>query len=160
MFFCNSNIESREEFERRAAAAAQVAAAEGVEFAIGEYDHEDWLEKVAKGFENEPEKGARCRRCFAYQLQKAAEFAAAHGCDAFTTSLTVSPHKPSEAVFAASDDPHFLRENFKKRDGFKRSLQRSAELQLYRQSFCGCEFSHRAMTEKTEKTERTNEVIK
>lgn len=144
MLFANSNIDTSDEFERRLAEARRLAEHDGVGFAALPYDHADWLAKVAAGFENAPEKGARCARCFRYNLARTADYAAAHGFDAFTTSLTVSPHKVSDTVFAASDDPRFLRENFKKRDGFKLSLARSAELGLYRQNYCGCEFSRRA----------------
>ena len=143
MLFANSNIDTAEEFDKRLGEARRLAAAEGVEIDAVPYDHDEWLREVAAGFENEPEKGARCARCFRYNLAKAAEYAKAHGFDAFATSLTVSPHKVSEMVFSASDDPMFLKENFKKGDGFKRSLERSAQLGLYRQSYCGCEFSRR-----------------
>lgn len=144
LFFANSNIDTPEEFERRRAAAERLAAEEGVELIVLPYDHEDWRRAVAEGLEDAPEKGARCARCFRYNLEKTAAAAAAGGDDAFTTSLTVSPHKPSAMVFAASDDPRFLKEDFKKRDGFKLSVRRAAELDLYRQSYCGCEFSRRA----------------
>ena len=174
LFFANSNIDTEAEFEKRLDNARTLAAAEGVELAADAYDHADWLEKVAKGFEDEPEKGARCARCFRYNLARAAAYAAAHGYDAFTTSLTVSPHKVSRMVFEAGADaawwagrghpayvagrgrpayvarapsplqssaPAFLPVDFKKKDGFLRSLRRAAELGLYRQSYCGCEFS-------------------
>ena len=143
MLFANSNIDTQDEFEKRLSEAKKLAAADGVDIESIPYDHDDWLRQVAAGYESEPEKGERCRRCFRYNLAKTAQYAAAHGFDMFTTSLTVSPHKISEMVFAASDDPRFLKENFKKHDGFKRSLMRSAELELYRQSYCGCEFSRR-----------------
>lgn len=143
MLFANSNIDTQDEFEKRLSEAKKLATADGVDIESIPYDHDDWLRQVAAGYESEPEKGERCRRCFRYNLAKTAQYAAAHGFDMFTTSLTVSPHKISEMVFAASDDPRFLKENFKKHDGFKRSLMRSAELGLYRQSYCGCEFSRR-----------------
>ena len=143
MLFANSNIDTKEEFEKRFSEANKLAAAEGVDIASGPYDHDEWLREVAVGYESEPEKGERCRRCFRYNLAKTGEYAAAHGFERFTTSLTVSPHKVSDMVFEASDAPGFLKENFKKHDGFKRSLARSAELGLYRQSYCGCEFSRR-----------------
>ncbi len=156
MFFSNSNIGTREEFERRLAAARRLAEADGVELVADGYDHADWLRAVAAGYESEPEKGRRCERCFRYSLARTAAYAAAHGYEAFTTSLTVSPHKPSEKVFAASDDPRFMRENFKKRDGFMLSVRRSAELGLYRQPYCGCEFSRRGLEEgRASLTERT-----
>ena len=143
MFFSNSNIDTQAEFERRLAAAQTLAAAEGVALVADDYRHDDWLRAVADGFENEPEKGARCLRCYRYNLARTARYAAAHGFAAFTTSLTVSPHKPSDKVFAATDDPAFLRMDFKKRDGFKLSVRRAGELGLYRQPYCGCEFSKR-----------------
>ncbi len=149
MLFANSNIDTAEEFEHRRAEAERLAAHDGVAFAALPYDHADWLEKVARGYEDEPEKGRRCARCFRYNLAKAAEYAEAHGIDAFTTSLTVSPHKVSAMVFAAGDaaaadrggSAAFLHEDFKKKEGFKLSVRRAAELGLYRQSYCGCEFS-------------------
>ena len=158
ILFANSNIDTAEEFERRRAAAETLAAAEGVRFAALPYDHAAWLRDVAAGYEDAPEKGARCARCFRFSLAQAAAFAQANGLDAFTTSLTVSPHKVSAAVFAAgesvADDaaaqasegkpaPQFLAVDFKKKEGFKLSVRRAAELGLYRQSYCGCEFSKR-----------------
>ena len=149
LLYANSNIDTREEFDRRLAAAEKLAAADGVKIAALPYDHEEWLREVAAGYENAPEKGARCERCFRYNLAKAAEYAAANGSDAFTTSLTVSPHKVSPVIFAVGDEiaertgTRFLHEDFKKREGFKLSVRRAAELGLYRQSYCGCEFSRR-----------------
>ena len=145
LFFSNCNIDTREEFERRLDAARRLGEADGVEVVADEYDHSDWLEKVAAGFENEPEKGARCARCFRFSLARTAAYAAAHGYDAFTTSLTVSPHKVSSVIFAQGDAvaPNFLHCDFKKREGFKLSVRRAAELGLYRQSYCGCEFSRK-----------------
>ena len=164
MFFSNSNIDTEDEYEKRLANARALGAADGVEVVADAYDHADWLEKVAKGLEDEPEKGSRCARCFRYNLSRAAAYAAEHGYDAFTTSLTVSPHKVSRMVFDAGADaawgvsakecggsaapsPKFLEIDFKKRDGFLKSLRRSAELGLYRQPYCGCEFSRRGADE-------------
>ena len=143
MFFSNSNIDTHEEYERRLGEARKLAAAEGVPLVADAYDHADWLRAVAAGYEQEPERGRRCERCYRYNLSRTAGYAAAHGFEAFTTSLTVSPHKPSAKIFAASEDPRFLREDFKKKDGFKLSVKRAAELGLYRQAYCGCEFSRR-----------------
>ena len=89
LFFSNCNIDTREEFEKRLAEARKLGAADGVTVVVDAYDHADWLEQVARGFEHEPEKGARCERCFRYSLARAASYAAAHGYEAFTTSLTV-----------------------------------------------------------------------
>ena len=139
LFYSNSNIDTRDEFEKRLDSARKLAEADGVELVADEYDHADWLEKVAKGLEDVPEKGARCAKCFRYNLARAAAWAAKHGCEAFTTSLTVSPHKVSRMVFAAGADaawevsakecggssaaaPEFLPVDFKKKDGFLRSF--------------------------------------
>ena len=144
MFFSNSNVDTHDEYARRLDAARTLAEADGIDLAEDNYNHEAWLSEVAAGYETEPEKGARCARCFAYNLARAAAYASAHGYDAFATSLTVSPHKPSAVIFAASADLKFLKVDFKKKEGFKLSLRRSAELGLYRQNWCGCEFSRRA----------------
>ncbi len=149
LLFANSNIDTEAEFEKRRAEAEKLAAHDGIAFASLPYDHADWIENVAKGFEDAPEKGARCARCFRYSLAKTAEWAREHGVCDFTTSLTVSPHKPSAMVFEAGRDvagkcaTRFLEEDFKKKDGFKISVERTRELGLYRQSYCGCEFSRR-----------------
>ena len=143
LFFSNSNLGTGEEFERRRAAAEKLAAADGVELIVDAYDHEDWLGNVAKGLESEPEGGRRCELCFKYNLARTASCAREGNFDHFTTSLTVSPHKNSSKVFSANSDDRFLKENFKKNDGFKKSVLRSAELDLYRQSYCGCEFSRK-----------------
>ena len=153
MFFSNSNIATKEEFDRRLESAARLAEADGVELAVDEYDHGAWLDEVARGLEDEPERGRRCERCFLFSLRRAARFAASRAMDAFTTSLTVSPHKPSAVVFRAGDAAAqaeggaFLHEDFKKKDGFLVSTRRAAELGLYRQDFCGCEFSARAVSQ-------------
>ena len=154
MFFANSNIDTKEEFDKRLREAEKLAAVDGVKIVALPYDHEEWLREVAAGYEHEPEKGARCARCFRYNLTKAAEYAKQHGFDEFTTSLTVSPHKVSAMIFSASDDPAFLKMDFKKKEGFKLSVRRAKELGLYRQGYCGCEFSkwrihHRAETVST-----------
>ena len=166
MLFANSNIDTKEEFEKRFREAEKLAAVDGVKIAALPYDHEEWLREVAAGYEHEPEKGARCARCFRYNLTKAAEYAKAHGFDEFTTSLTVSPHKVSSMIFDAAEtisapvtkhqspSTSFLSIDFKKREGFKLSVKRTKELGLYRQSYCGCEFSkwrvhHKDQTEST-----------
>lgn len=150
MLFANSNIDTCEEFEHRRAEAERLARIEGVDFAALDYDHDEWLREVAAGYEHEPEKGMRCTRCFRYNLRKAAEYAKAHGIAAFTTSLTVSPHKVSPVIFAEGQSVAretgvaFSEDDFKKKEGFKLSVRRAAELGLYRQSYCGCEFSKRS----------------
>jgi len=165
MLFANSNIDTREEFDKRFREAEKLAKADGVKLVALPHDHEEWLREVAVGYENEPEKGSRCARCFRYNLSKTAAYAAEHGFNEFTTSLTVSPHKDSKTIFSIAQDlgslpttnyqlPAFLPIDFKKHEGFKLSTKRAAELGLYRQSYCGCEFSkwrihHKAETVST-----------
>ena len=167
MLFANSNIDTREEFEKRLGEAEKLAKAEGVKIAALPYDHEEWLREVAAGYEHEPEKGARCERCFRYNLAKTAEYAKAHGFDSFTTSLTVSPHKDSKVIFDIGKSIEksnnlnsrtiFLQVDFKKNEGFKRSVKRAIELGLYRQDYCGCEFSKERWTIHAKRTtESTN----
>ena len=85
----------------------------------------------------------RCTYCYEHRIEGTARYAAEHGFDAFATSLTVSPHKISARIFEASDDGRFLKADFKKRDGFLKGNRRAAALELYRQKYCGCEFSCR-----------------
>lgn len=146
LFYSNANIAPHDEFEKRLVAVKKLAEHFGVPVIVDVPDHRDWLEKVAKGFENEPERGARCPRCFNYSLARTAAVARERGFDAFTTTLTVSPHKSSPTIFAigkAIDGNAFLEIDFKKKDGFKDTNAIARSLELYRQQYCGCEFSLR-----------------
>lgn len=144
LFFSNSNIAPFEEYERRRDTALKLSALCDVPLVCDAYEHEAWLAGVV-GLENEPEGGRRCERCFAFNLSRAAGYARTHGFDLFTTTLTISPHKKSETIFriGAAAGP-FLKANLKKRGGFERSVELSARHNLYRQTYCGCEFSHAA----------------
>ncbi len=146
LYFANSNLDTVAEWRRRLDAARRLAAAEDIPLEVEPYDHAAWLREVAAGRENDPEQGERCMRCFRYNLGKTAAFAAANGFDGFTTSLTVSPHKPTPVVFAAgrAAGAGFVEFDFKKNGGFLESTRRAAALGLYRQNYCGCEFSRRA----------------
>ncbi len=145
LFFSNSNIDTREEFEKRLAAAQTLAEAEGIPLMVDPYDPAAWFKAAAEGYEREPEKGARCARCFRFNLARTAAVAQAQGFDGFTTSLTVSPHKCSAVIFAEGEaHPNFMKIDFKKKNGFLCSTRRTAELGLYRQNYCGCAFSHSA----------------
>jgi len=140
LYFCNSNIDTAEEFERRYRAVEKLAGIFQLEVILEPYRHDLYLKHVA-GLENEPERGMRCPRCFQFSFSFAAKKARELGLP-FTTTLTVSPHKDSEVirrVGAAFDN--FLFFDFKKRDGHKISLAESAKYGLYRQNYCGCEFA-------------------
>lgn len=140
LFYSNSNLDSREEFERRLACVRQLAESEQMELVVDEYDHESWLQAV-KGFENEPEQGERCRHCFRFSLSRTAQFADGEN---FCTTLTVSPRKRSKVIFdIGSEWDNFVPEDFKKRDGYRRSCEIARQSGFYRQNYCGCEFSLR-----------------
>ena len=148
VFFSNSNIFPEDEYRKRLEGAKKTAEYFKTGFIVDEYNHEAWLEAVA-GFEDEPEKGLRCGICFAYSLGRTAERAAEGGYDGFTTTLSVSPHKVSRVLFekgrSAADNlqASFIEYDFKKKDGYKKSIELSKKLGLYRQQYCGCEFSFR-----------------
>ena len=105
--------------------------------------------QIAEGLEEEPEGGRRCLRCFAQRLEKTAETAQMTGKDYFGTTLTVSPHKNYRKIseigqnIALRYGLTFLDRDFKKKDGFRRSIELSKKYGLYRQDYCGCEFSRR-----------------
>lgn len=147
LFFSNSNLDTEEEFTLRLENLRKVAACYSLgEVQVDAYRHGDWLSHVSKapGFELCREGGARCARCFDWSLARAAQFASSLGLT-FTTSLTVSPHKNSQLLLATGKThPNFEPYDFKKRDGFLRSLRLSRQLGLYRQNYCGCEFSRKA----------------
>lgn len=142
-FFYNPQIEPYDEYERRLADTHKVAKAMGFELTVGEHDLDRWMEAV-KGLETEPEKGRRCEVCYGFRLEETARIAASGGFDYFTTTLSVSPHKSFDWLcemgerLAQKYGVRFLAEDFKKQEGFKRSLKWSDELSLYRQDYCGC----------------------
>ena len=104
---------------------------------------------AVKGLENEREGGARCAVCFKVRLEKTAQLAKENGFDCFGTTLTVSPHKNAELInsigkaIEKQEGVRFLESNFKKQNGYKRSVELSKENGLYRQNYCGCEFALR-----------------
>ncbi|NLC70375.1 MAG: epoxyqueuosine reductase QueH [Desulfuromonadaceae bacterium] len=141
LFFANSNIAPAEEYYKRLQEVFRLSKLFSTPLEVDDYDHDAWLRSIA-GLENEPEKGARCRRCFGFSFARTQNAAESLGLPAFTTTLTVSPHKSSSVLFEIGKDfPRFTPCDFKKKEGFRRSLQLSRHFALYRQNFCGCEFS-------------------
>ncbi len=135
------------EFEKRMEALRTVAEHYGLPLIVPPHCHGAFLE-YAEAHAPESEGGVRCRLCMGDRLESAARYALENGFDAYTTTLTVSPHKNSKLIFALADDIFdkgvnipFLRRDFKKRDGFLKSCKLSEELGIYRQRFCGCEYS-------------------
>ena len=142
-YFSNSNLDTRDEYDRRLEAAATLAEAEKIELLCDPYDHAAWLARCG-ALAAEPEGGGRCRHCFAFSLERTALAAERFGYETFATSLTVSPRKNSELIFAVGAAfGRFRPWNFKKNDGYGKSVRRARELGLYRQNYCGCEFSLR-----------------
>ena len=117
-----------------------------IKFLDSDYESKKFYEKT-KGFENAREGGARCAICFRLRLEKTASIAKQEGFDVFGTTLTVSPHKNAELINAIGlelqkeYDVEFLVSNFKKQNGYKRSVELAKENDLYRQNYCGCEFA-------------------
>ena len=117
-----------------------------VQILLLNYDHDRYLDAVS-GLEAEPEGGERCTACFRLRMEEAARLAAENGFSLFCTTLTVSPHKNAEKINSIGNELaekygiRFLPSDFKKRNGYKRSIELSHEYDLYRQDYCGCEFA-------------------
>ena len=147
VFYYNPNLDSREEYEKRKNEQKRLLSETGLaDFLDCDYLHEEF-EKIAKGYENEKEGGARCERCFKLRLERTAEMAKTHGFFAFGTTLTVSPLKNAQLInklgfeIAEQYGVQYMPSDFKKRGGYLKSIELSKEHNLYRQNYCGCEYS-------------------
>jgi predicted adenine nucleotide alpha hydrolase (AANH) superfamily ATPase len=147
-FFYNPNIWPGTEHEKRLRETEKLGSIIHFDLEAGKRDHDLWYDAI-RGLEAEPEKGERCRVCIRLRLEESAKIAARMGIDAFTTVLTVSPHKDAEMVNEAGremGEKHglsFIELDLKKEDGFKKSIALSKKYGLYRQKYCGCEYSLR-----------------
>jgi predicted adenine nucleotide alpha hydrolase (AANH) superfamily ATPase len=147
-FFYNPNIYPPDEYDFRETECKKYFSELGVPLIIGPYETDVW-DFTIQGFENEPERGERCLKCYKLRLEKTAARAVEENIRFFTTTLTISPHKPFDVIEKIGNDIAdkyritFLAENFKKRDGFKESTEISTELGMYRQDYCGCKYSIR-----------------
>ena len=121
----------------------------GVTVVEDRYDPQEFYSAVT-GLENEPERGSRCTVCYRLRMRRAAQYASENGFDWFTTTLSISPHKDAKRINAIGQELEaefgvkHLPSDFKKHNGYLRSLQLSEEYGLYRQDYCGCEFSAKA----------------
>ncbi|HHX56750.1 MAG TPA: epoxyqueuosine reductase QueH [Clostridiales bacterium] len=150
ILFYNPNIMPFDEYNRRLEEqkrlVSEMKTRNSVEIIEGEYNIDDFLD-VVKGLEDEPEGGARCEKCFRLRLNESAVFAKRLGADYFTTTLTVSPHKNSQIINAIGNEVsekfgvEYLQSDFKKRNGYKRSIELAKQYDLYRQDYCGCVYT-------------------
>jgi len=145
-YFYNPNIYPVEEYERRLSAARAAAFRYGIAFEAGPYEPDVFMTAV-RGMEHEPENGARCPVCYRLRLSNAADFASRHSFEALASTLTLGPQKRASIInpigheVSAKAGITFLDGDWKKKDGFRRSVEISCELGLYRQHYCGCAFS-------------------
>lgn len=154
VFFYNPNITSEKEYDYRIDEAErllrEMPLKGNVKFSEGRYDANEFF-AVTKGLEKEPEGGERCLKCYELRLREAAEYAKYKKFDYFTTTLSISPYKNAEKLncigssFADEYGVKYLFSDFKKRNGYKRSIELSAEYGLYRQDYCGCIYSELEM---------------
>lgn len=157
IYFYNPNIIPEAEYQYRLSELKRFVqafpSAQGIEILEGEYEPERFL-TFAEELADEPERGKRCQKCIAMRLEETAEKAVSLGTDYFATTLTLSPHKDAEYInstgFAIAEEKSvaWLPSDFKKKEGYKRSIVLSHEYCLYRQDYCGCPFSRRQREEK------------
>ncbi|MGW8320215.1 MAG: epoxyqueuosine reductase QueH [Thermodesulfobacteriota bacterium] len=147
-FFYNPNLHPTQEYFRRLEAAAQVCGQHRVALWVPPFGQEAWLDEV-EGLGGEPEGGRRCNICIRLRLEATAWVARAASMAAFATTLTISPRKNSHVIntlgndLSRSYDISFLEADFKKKDGFLKSVKKSRDMGLYRQDYCGCCYSMR-----------------
>lgn len=148
-FYYNPNIYPQNEFYKRKVEVEKLLVFMGLDekkLIMPEYDQTEFYNAV-RGYESEKEGGARCSVCFNLRMRAAAKYAKENLYDYFTTTLSISPHKNSEILnrigFRLQQEygVNYLPADFKKKEGYKHSIQLSKELGLYRQDYCGCEFS-------------------
>ena len=160
VFYYNPNIDTREEHDLRAK-ELETFVGESV-LALGAviipWEPKVFYERV-RGLEGEKEGGKRCEVCFGLRLDRTARYAAEHGYDLFTTTLTISPMKSAPLLNRIGEEAAkragavFLNSDFKKRGGYLLSTQLSREYGIYRQDYCGCVFSKRERAIQNERTE-------
>ena len=157
IFYYNPNIHPQAEYDRRLDELKKFltqfpeAVKNSVKLFCDTYNPEDYFTatnvRIETELQSEKEKGERCRRCYEFRMKRAFEFAVENHFDYFTTTLSISPHKDSEKINEIGytldklQKIKYLPADFKKNNGFKRSLELSAEYGLYRQDYCGCIFS-------------------
>ncbi|MBQ6873846.1 MAG: epoxyqueuosine reductase QueH [Clostridia bacterium] len=152
VFFYNPNLYPADEYDKRADEVRRLISLlqvkNPVKLIVADFDGKEFYAKV-RGMEKLPEGGERCRRCFELRLEKTAEIAKENSFDFFTTTLTISPLKNAQVINEVGEEMAekygvaHLPSDFKKKGGYKRSVELSAEFGLYRQNYCGCVYSVR-----------------
>ncbi len=149
LYFYNPNIFPEDEYVYRAEeleGLLKKMRLENISIVREEYDSREFFDKI-KGLEKEPERGKRCTVCYRLRLEKAAEYAEKNGFDYFTTTLSISPYKDADRLVSIGEklaegrNVKYLISDFKKKNGYKRSIELSSEYDLYRQDYCGCIYS-------------------
>ncbi len=150
LFYYNPNISPKEEFEKRTKElqrlVEEMPLTEKPEIIVGRYDQSEFYE-IAKGLEDLPEGSERCFKCYRLRLEETAKLAKQLGADYFTTTLSISPYKNAQKLAEIASelseiyDVKALPSDFKKKGGYKRSIELSAKYSLYRQDYCGCIYS-------------------
>lgn len=149
LYFYNPNIFPEKEYIYRAEELEGLLKKMGfdnINLVKAEYDNREFFDKV-KGLENEPERGERCTICYHLRLESAVEYAEKNGFDYVTTTLSISPYKDAYRLVSIGEkltegkNVKYLTSDFKKKNGYKRSIELSSEYGLYRQDYCGCIYS-------------------
>ncbi len=143
--FYNPNIHPRQEYDRRLEVARKVAQKLNFPLEVPPYTPEEWFKETIY-LANEPEGGRRCEVCFKLRLKEAYLYMKDCGADAFTTTLTISPHKSAAVINRVGWEiggERFLARDFKKKEGFQRAMELAKKWALYQQNYCGCIYSMR-----------------
>lgn len=147
-YFYNPNIYPINEYEKRRDELITYTCKVNLPLLVKDADFDNWY-SIIKGLEKEPEGGKRCFKCYEYRMNETAKYAKENNFDLFTTSLSISPHKIAPKIneiglnLEAEHGIKFLESDFKKNNGFKKSCDISRQFNLYRQYYCGCEYSIR-----------------
>ncbi|MCR5262203.1 MAG: epoxyqueuosine reductase QueH [Candidatus Gastranaerophilales bacterium] len=148
VYFFNPNIHPEEEYTRRLNELIRHCEKYGYKLIIGENSTDEWFEYV-KGLENEPERGERCKKCFEYRLNKTAEKAKELDIDTFTTTLFISPHKVRKDILEKGIQAAekyaliFDDTDFRKQNGFLKTMEIAKAENFYRQKYCGCIYAQK-----------------
>ena len=156
IFYYNPNITEEEEYQERINElkrfVSEFKTKYPVEIIEGNYEPEKFME-MAKGLEKEPERGKRCYKCYELRLEETAKIAEELGFNNFATTLTLSPHKNANWINEIGEkldkkyNSNYLYSDFKKKEGYKKSIELSKEYNLYRQDYCGCIYSKKVKQE-------------